>query len=210
MNQTHVVASSPLGAERAELLALKVLVTELKWQLALRRFARKYRADQPRAPAGSPEGGQWTAGPEGEQRTSGDHPQPTDFSASRRGRARGHHKVPVGVYGKLPLQEETRKVFDSATTGPIGLRATSESGELRGHYWDGPKGAHKAYNDAVEKRLNDFIDRLKIRPEQMTSDQARAFLQEIEVSQDPPIRDYNNAIRFLQLLRRLRTGRGRE
>ena len=179
------------------MLSLKALVAELKWQLALRRFARKYRRDQPRVPAGNPDGGQWT---------SDGHSQATDFSASRRGRARGHHKVPVGVYGKLPLQDETRKVFENATTGPIGLRGASESGQPRGHYWDGPKGAHKAYNDAVENRLNRFMENQNIRPEQMTPDQARAFLREIESSQNPAIRDYNNAIRFLQLLRRLRIG----
>jgi hypothetical protein len=35
-------------AERAELLALKALVADLRFHLALRRFSRKYREDQPR------------------------------------------------------------------------------------------------------------------------------------------------------------------
>jgi len=35
-----------LGEYRSELLALKGLVVELRWQLALRRFSRKYRPDQ--------------------------------------------------------------------------------------------------------------------------------------------------------------------
>jgi hypothetical protein len=48
-------------AYRSELLEAKALVAELKWQLALRRFARKYRPDQPRVPAGNPDGGQWTS-----------------------------------------------------------------------------------------------------------------------------------------------------
>jgi hypothetical protein len=50
-----------LEAYRSELLEAKALVAELKWQLALRRFARKYRPDQPRVPAGNPDGGQWTS-----------------------------------------------------------------------------------------------------------------------------------------------------
>jgi hypothetical protein len=42
------VSAAELQAERAELLSLKSLVAQLQWQLALRRFARKYRPDQPR------------------------------------------------------------------------------------------------------------------------------------------------------------------
>lgn len=37
-----------IESERRELLALKAALAELKFDLALRRFARKYRADQPR------------------------------------------------------------------------------------------------------------------------------------------------------------------
>jgi hypothetical protein len=50
-----------LAAYRSELLDAKALVAELKWQLALRCFARKYNPDQPRVPAGNPDGGQWTS-----------------------------------------------------------------------------------------------------------------------------------------------------
>src|SRR5687767_12927762 len=50
-----------LEAYRSELLELKALAAELKWQLALRRFARKYSPDRPRVPAGNPDGGQWTS-----------------------------------------------------------------------------------------------------------------------------------------------------
>lgn len=41
-------AQSLIEAERRELLALKAAVAELKFHLALRRFARKYRDNQPR------------------------------------------------------------------------------------------------------------------------------------------------------------------
>jgi len=37
-----------IKAERAELLELKVLAAELRFWLAMRRFGRKYRVDQPR------------------------------------------------------------------------------------------------------------------------------------------------------------------
>jgi hypothetical protein len=54
-------APSPrIEAERAELLALKALVADVRFTLALWRLARKYRPDQPRVPAGNPDGGQWT------------------------------------------------------------------------------------------------------------------------------------------------------
>ncbi len=55
-------------ADRTELLALKALVTQLRWQLAVRRFERKYREDQRRDELGrfADEGGV------------------TDFSAARR------------------------------------------------------------------------------------------------------------------------------
>jgi hypothetical protein len=51
-------------AERAELMALKALVADLCCHAALRRFAQKYDPDQPRVPAGSPDGGQWTGASE--------------------------------------------------------------------------------------------------------------------------------------------------
>ena len=63
-------------AERAELLALQSLVAELKWQLALRRFARKYREDQPRD-----DRGRWTEGAAGGAAT---RETATDVSAQRR------------------------------------------------------------------------------------------------------------------------------
>lgn len=41
---------------------LRWLIADLKLDLALRRFARKYSPDQPRVPAGNADGGQWTSG----------------------------------------------------------------------------------------------------------------------------------------------------
>jgi hypothetical protein len=45
-----------------ELLQVRRDLTALKFELALRRIFHKYSPDQPRVPAGSPEGGQWTSG----------------------------------------------------------------------------------------------------------------------------------------------------
>lgn len=51
-------------AERAELTALKALLADVRFHVALQRFARKYDPDQPRVPAGNPEGGQWASASE--------------------------------------------------------------------------------------------------------------------------------------------------
>lgn len=48
-----------LVAMRRELLWLKVQIAALRFRHAL---ARKYSADQPRVPAGNPDGGQWASG----------------------------------------------------------------------------------------------------------------------------------------------------
>src|SRR6185437_6810331 len=57
-----------LAAEIAELRALKQLALDIQLDLTRLRFprkatlARKYSPDQPRVPAGNPDGGQWTDG----------------------------------------------------------------------------------------------------------------------------------------------------
>jgi hypothetical protein len=198
-----------------ELLRLKRELQEIKSQLRLRRALRDikaYNPNQPRVPAGNPDGGQWTT--EGAQgtptRIAQRRPALTEISASRRVRSKGHHWVPRQVFESKPFPKETKKVFEDATSGPLGFRATSEEGLLRGHFWDGPNGAHKAYNDAVEQHLKRFMAQNNIRAEQMTPSHAREFLREIHASQDPRIRDYNNVIRFLRYLRLLRIGRGTE
>jgi len=45
-----------------ELLQLRWEVKKLKLEHELWRFEQKYSPDQPRVPAGSPQGGQWTSG----------------------------------------------------------------------------------------------------------------------------------------------------
>ena len=75
-------AEAKAAAERAEqeslhadLEQLQRLVRDLRIDLALRRLRRKYSPDQPRVPAGNPDGGQWTdGGGSGAGRDSGDAP----------------------------------------------------------------------------------------------------------------------------------------
>jgi hypothetical protein len=203
------VDAGVLNAEREVLLRLKAEVAAFRASLRLQRvladFKAGFKPDQPRVPAGNPDGGQWTSeSGAGAQMRGGE--TATDISSSRRGRPRGHHWVPQAIFKKYPFPDETQKVFDNATSGPIGLRAATEDGSPRGHYWDGPKGAHKAYSDAVDGLLGAFMADHNILPEAMTPDQARSFLAEIELSQDSRIRDYNKMIRLLRFLRMLRIG----
>jgi hypothetical protein len=60
--------------------------------------------------------------------------------------ADGHHHNPRGVYRKLPLPEETRKVFGKATTGSLPFYKWHEYDEL-----------HRMYNDAVEELMSRFM-----------------------------------------------------
>jgi hypothetical protein len=180
---------------------------------ALIESKANFDPNQPRVPAGNPDGGQWTDEPGWTGGSmSGDTIGIADvdvdaldeFSSARRG---GHHLVPRAVYKEKPLPRETRRVFDEATTGRIRLRARSDDdGLLRGHYWDGPNGAHGQYNEAVRDLLDSYMAATGIKWERMTPEQARAFLERIEVSQDPRIRDYLSSIRLLQRIFRLRIG----
>jgi hypothetical protein len=97
-------------------------------------------------------------------------------------------------------------VFDKAKSGRLETQAI---GALKGHFWDGPEGAHKAYNDAVKQLFDQYLSVNNIRPQRMTTEQAWSFLKQIERSEDPRIRDYNATIKLLRMLRLFR-GRGNE
>jgi hypothetical protein len=60
----NVALVAELAAERELLLRLKGELAAIKAELKFRRFLRalKYSPDQPRKPAGNPDGGQWTSG----------------------------------------------------------------------------------------------------------------------------------------------------
>jgi hypothetical protein len=62
-----------------EVLALRHELAKLKLEYELRRFRQKYSPDQPRVPAGNPDGGRWTDGASGAGRV-----ESTDISAQAR------------------------------------------------------------------------------------------------------------------------------
>jgi hypothetical protein len=114
--------------------------------------------------------------------------------------ADGHHHSPRGVYRKFALPEETRRVFDKATTGPLPFYKWHEYDEL-----------HRMYNDAVGELMSRFMKEHDIKAEQMTPDHARAVLKAIAESDEPRIRIYRSMLQLMGRLYRLRSGaRGNE
>jgi len=72
------------------------------WSLKVQPGKKKYNPDQPRVPAGDPQGGQWTSGGEGSTPQAEDKPKlqgapdgsAYDFVAGKRGMGTG--KIPKG------------------------------------------------------------------------------------------------------------------
>lgn len=122
----------------------------------------------------------------------------------------GHHEMPRGVYEKWDLPPETRRVFDRATTGglPNATIRTSPDGVPLGNYWNGRDGPHGQYNQAVTELADEYLRRNGLNPSEMTPDQAAGLLKEIRDAEDSRIRDFNNAMRALRRVFRLRFGRG--
>ncbi|MGP9811884.1 hypothetical protein ACTZWT_10270 [Rhodopseudomonas sp. NSM] len=147
---------------------------------------RKYSPNQPRVPAGNPDGGQWTNGgisarwavddvllsdPQDDQLLDGVQltqvgSSVTDADGLPYYATGGHHEMPRGVYRKWNLQPETERVFNRSTTGslPQGSHIETDQGLLRGHYWDGPDGAHAKYNNAVSDLSERFMREQRITP----------------------------------------------
>jgi hypothetical protein len=167
-----------LKAFYAEHLELRRQLAEVKFELAFRRIVHKFRADQPRVPKGEPEGGQWTkegGGDAGRADGLASAPaamrrpeQATDLSAARRG---GHHYLPQGVYTKRRLPDETRKVFEEATTGPLQDKRLNTFSR-----------GHRDYNEAVDQLFDQFLRKKGLTEEQMTPDHARQLLGEVITS----------------------------
>jgi hypothetical protein len=108
--------------------------------------------------------------------------------------------VPQGVYGRLPLPPETRRVFDEATTGRLH--------DIRSNQYD---SFHRNYNEAVAELFERFVETNKINVERMTADEARRFLKEVLESRDSRIRNFNMRLWFRDIMRRLPRGpRGNE
>jgi len=206
--------AAALRAEREHLLKLQselaALKAEIKFQ-RLRRALKAYNPDQPRVPAGNPDGGQWTSdGGQGDRiRIAQLGGTVTDADGRPYYRPGGHHEMPEGVHKKWKLRPETQKVFRQSSTGTLGATLRIIPDAVRqGNVWDGDGGLHLAYNQAVEELSNRFLRDHNLRPDasDMIPNHAHALLKLIRESEDPRIRDFNANMRRIQRLRRFRGG----
>jgi hypothetical protein len=151
-------------------------------------WERKYSPDQPRDWHG-----RWTDGG-GEASPSDDSSDDsTSDTTELSAQGKGHHIVPVGVYGNLPLSPEAREAFDDTVTGTLRDPTSNR--------WD---QLHRDYNRAVAEKLDQFMAEKGITPESMTAQQAREFAQSIRTSVDPRIRGLNMRIYMREILYWLR------
>jgi hypothetical protein len=150
---------SQLADLQSEIAEFRSILREVKEVYAIRRLRRKelelkcelaalavkevfgryfeqcrkagFNPNQPRVPAGNPDGGQWTSeGGVGRVRladasgvaspVTSDATDPIILGAQYA--ADGHHFQAQQNYKKLPLSPETRRVFDEATSGRIHIR----------------------------------------------------------------------------------------
>ncbi len=176
----------------------------------LKEVCAKYDPNQPRVPAGNPDGGQWTSTG---SRSGGDAghddgrilsdasldnawkpgAQYAQIGSDPPGRGsrmprRGHHFVPRQVFRGLPIPIEARRVFDSARTGRL-------HGDR--HMWS---AEHGRYNAAVADHVREFMSKNSIQPENMTAGQAKELVQSIKESKDPRISGFNKRIYMREIL----------
>jgi hypothetical protein len=81
-----------------------------------------YDHNQPRVPAGHPDGGQWTKTGTSSRRIGDialDETPDEDWIPGADLAARGHHWMPREFYLRFPFTRETRKVFRDATSGTL-------------------------------------------------------------------------------------------
>jgi len=200
-------------AFEAEVRDMRTLVGHLKSYMALRRAAQRstslwpqadralerfnlaytryfgedkagFNPNQPRSPKGNPDGGRWIrdAGKEG-----ADESLRSEDAALRRG---GHHYVARQVYKNRNLSNETRKVFEDATTGTLADKTTNVFSK-----------PHRNYNKAVHEVFDRFLEKSNITEEQMTPDHARQMLKDVVTSNDPRIRNFNLRIMMREIFR---------
>ncbi|MFZ3351983.1 MAG: hypothetical protein WA268_14055 [Xanthobacteraceae bacterium] len=179
-----------LRLRRAELASLRGELEDIArdlrklcgdWPLLIRSELRKagFNPDEPRVPAGRPDGGQWTSdgvAGAGDTEVVSDAPD-TNWTPGAQYAAEGHHWVPKAVYGKYPLQPETKKVFEKATSGPLADDSVNR--------WT---MEHRNYNKAVNEAFTDYMKKNNIAADQMTPEQAQEVLEGVKGSFDPRIR----------------------
>ncbi len=93
-----------LQRAQASLAHLRWLVADLKFDLTLRALRRKYSPDQPRVPAGSREGGQWTDAGGGTQQDGRAERSNGDDIPTGQGKVRLAGEIPTNDTPEIPKQ----------------------------------------------------------------------------------------------------------
>jgi len=169
---------------------------------------RGYDPNQSRVPAGHSDGGQWTdkdgddAEAHGRVVTPGLTPDNYWLPGAQYA-GEGHHFPPRAVWQDWPLQPDTRKVFNKAVSGAIPLRLYNPFTRAQTfyHHFD---DMHRVYNIAVTQLMERYMRRHGITPEAMTPIQANKIVEAIHASRDPRIREYNEIVKLVARLFRLR------
>jgi len=141
----------------------------------LRKYG--YNSEEPRIPKHHNGGGEWTnvAGSDDPNKAS-DAPDP-GIPFQRYGR--GHHWVTKKIFTKRKFSNEVKAFFDKARSGPLADSTVNHNTK-----------EHRAYNDAVNDLLDEFLKKNNIAEEKMTLAQADEFVQEVKNSANPVIREF--------------------
>ena len=177
-----------LRQRRAEIVSIRQGLEQIARDIAtFRREApalilselRKYGYDpeEPRVPKGNPDGGQWTrVAADDDPDKASDSTEP-EIPFQKYGR--GHHWVTKKIFQKRNFSDEIKSFFDNTRSGPLADPSVNHNTE-----------EHRAYNDAVDELLDEFLERNQITEEQMTLAQAEEFVQEVKNSAVPAIRNF--------------------
>jgi hypothetical protein len=159
----------------------------------------RYDPNQPRVPAGHPDGGQWTD----DEDDLDDYDWVVDFAGP------GHHWYARHFYRRYPFSRETRSVFRNATSGPLVSRLWSRRRNEWLVHGRGYDRAHREYDRAVDELMTKYMRDRGITAPQMTPAQAYEVVELIKKSEDPRIRSFVRTILILRRFFRM-YGRGNE
>jgi hypothetical protein len=125
-----------------------------------------YDPAEPRVPKRNVGGGEWT------RVAANDDPNETSDGPliPRQPYAVGHHWVTRKIFEKRKFSDEVKTFFDKARSGPLADPSVNHNTK-----------EHRAYNDAVDELLDDFLKKNNITEEQMTLAQADEFVQAVKI-----------------------------
>lgn len=180
---------SELRWEKRRLAELRRELTVIRYELKFRRLMRALKAgfnpDQPRD-----ELGRWTDDGVEEPDVVGGINDPRVISDAdldpiipgAQYAANGHHYVARAIFNdsKYSLSAEALEVFKKETTGQLQDPTSNRFDDQ-----------HRQYNKAVREAFEDYLQQKRIRPDRMTSDEAKEFSIK---SSGHPIRGFANSI----------------